>query len=166
MTVTAIHTATATATATPADETPVLALVETPVETDTAAPVTTAVVVNIGRGDNQKHETATTVVMHPANLSRDWTVRGAVAAGILAALGMDSHPLPQKVGPKGQQVETEYGVGFRVLSDAVRALVKETPADKPVTLRAVLSGEGGGSVTIPADHPLYAALVELIGAQA
>jgi hypothetical protein len=43
------------------------------------------------------------------------------------------------------------------------AVKRATPeAPKPVTLRATLSGEGGGSTTIPTDHPLYADIVALI----
>jgi hypothetical protein len=56
---------------------------------------------------------------------------------------------------------TDYGRGVDALTKSVtRALTAGD--DKPVTLRATLSGEGGGSCTIAPDHALYAAVVALI----
>jgi hypothetical protein len=69
-----------------------------------------------------------------------------------------------KTGAKGNQRATDYGRGVDALVKAVKRLLTDDE-DKPVTLRATLSGEGGGSVTIPADHALYTALVEMITAQ-
>lgn len=49
------------------------------------------------------------------------------------------------------------------MSKKIKALLKGDEA-KPAVLRVTLSGEGGGSTTIPTDHPLYAELVALIAA--
>jgi hypothetical protein len=93
----------------------------------------------------------------------DPSARGAVAEAVHSwACGDEERPAV-KVGPKGSQRATDYGRGVDTLVAAVkRALSGDT--DKPVVLRATLSGEGGGSVTIPNDHALYAALVDLIRA--
>jgi hypothetical protein len=46
------------------------------------------------------------------------------------------------------------------------AVKRATPdAPKPVTLRATLSGEGGGSVTIPPSHALYEQITAMIAAE-
>lgn len=93
----------------------------------------------------------------------DWTARGAVPAAIMAACGVTAENAPkQKTGPKGNQTLTDWGRGLDAVAKQVRALIKGDADPKPVVLRATLSGEGGGSTTIPADHPLYNAIVALI----
>lgn len=92
----------------------------------------------------------------------DWTARGAVPAAILAALGLTKDTAPkQREGKAGEQTATDFGRGMDAVAAQVRKLIKSDDP-KPVTLRATLSGEGGGSVTIPTDHPLYDALVAMI----
>lgn len=87
--------------------------------------------------------------------------RADIVAGVLTDIGEWSDG-PQKTDGK----RTPFGnvvMRFGARFDA--AVKRATPEEvKPVTLRATLSGEGGGSVTIPEDHPLYASLVALIGA--
>lgn len=91
----------------------------------------------------------------------DHAKRGAVADAVHSwACGTEERP-PVKVGAKGNQRATDYGRGVDALCKAVKALLNGD-ADKPVTLRATLSGEGGGSVVIPTDHEFYAAIVALI----
>lgn len=96
----------------------------------------------------------------------DVKARGAVAGAVhLWAAGGDADAKRPAVttGGKGAQSPTDYGTGVDTLTRAVKRALSAT-GEKPVTLRAVLSGEGGGSTTIPTDHPLYAAIVALIGA--
>lgn len=116
---------------------------------------------SIGRGVRLTEEAAAAIVASvPAEY--DWTARGAVPAAIAGWAVPAGEPVPaQKSGPKGAQTLTDYGRGVDALAKAVRELVKDD-APKPVKLRATLSGEGGGSVVIPKDSPLYAPLVALI----
>lgn len=106
-------------------------------------------------------ETATAAIVATLPETFDPNKRGAVADAVHAwACGETERP-PVKTGAKGNQRATDYGRGVDTLTKAVkRALSGE--ADKPVTLRATLSGEGGGSITVPSDHALYSALVALI----
>lgn len=90
----------------------------------------------------------------------DVKARGAVTDLVHAWACGDSERPPVKVGKAGAQRATDYGRGVDALTKAVKRLL--TPESDAITLRASLSGEGGGSATIPADHPLYAAIVALI----
>ena len=66
-------------------------------------------------------------------------------------------------GSKVEQVTTLYGEGFKALESAVKSrLNKRDAGDKPIVLKATLSGKGGGSVTIAPDSDLYAVLVSMI----
>lgn len=91
----------------------------------------------------------------------DASKRGAVADAVHAwAVGGAERP-PVKTGAKGNQRATDYGRGVDTLTAAVKRLLVADDS-KPVTLRATLSGEGGGSTVIQPEHPLYAAVVEMI----
>lgn len=81
------------------------------------------------------------------------------------ALAVLTYPSDAPVQTK-DGVRTRFGNAVQAAGFGLRAaLDKDEDADKPVTLRATLSGEGGGSTTIPADHPLYDAIVALIGGE-
>lgn len=128
----------------------------------TSTTLTVTHIESIGRADRTLSKRAAAVVAHPANVDRDWTKRGAIAAGILATLGVESHPKPLTTGPKTARVDTLYGQGFRVLSDAVRRATKADTVPA-VALRVTLSGpDQSGSVTVPTDHSMYAALVKMV----
>lgn len=88
--------------------------------------------------------------------------RGAIAEAVHAwACGSEARPAV-KTGPKGDQKTTDYGRGHDTLVKAVkRALTADV--EKEVTLRVTLSGEGGGSVTVATDSPLYPVLLALFG---
>lgn len=116
----------------------------------------------IGTGVRLTEEAVPAIV---ASLPKDFdpAKRGAVADAVHAwACGDEPRPAV-KTGPKGNQRATDYGRGVDTLVSAVKRALS-ADADKPVVLRATLSGEGGGSVTIPSDHALYAALVDMIRA--
>lgn len=107
-------------------------------------------------------ETAVPAIVATLPEGFDPKARGAVAEAVHAWACGDGDRPAVKRGPKGAQETTDYGRGHDTLVTAVkRALAGPTVAG---VLRATLSGEGGGSVTIPADHALYAALVEMITA--
>lgn len=91
----------------------------------------------------------------------DPKARGAVANAVHQWACGDAERPAVKTGPKGDQTATDYGRGVDALVKAVKRALSDGD-DKPVTLRATLSGEGGGSTTIPTDHPLYSAIVDLI----
>lgn len=124
--------------------------------------VTVESVKRVGRDENYRKAAAAAVVA-AAPEGYDWSEHGAVPKAILAALGLTEHPEPQKVGPKGSQKETTYGVGFRVLADAVRSLTKEKKTAEPGVFRFSLSGEGGSTITIKPGDPRYALAVEAFG---
>lgn len=113
----------------------------------------------IGRGVRVLEESVSAVIMSlPADF--DASKRGAVADAVHAwACGEAERPAV-KTGPKGNQTTTDYGRGHDTLTKAVKRELGS--GDKPITLRATLSGEGGGSVTIPTDHALYAVLTAMI----
>jgi hypothetical protein len=112
----------------------------------------------IGKGIRVS-ETAVAEIVASLPESFDSKARGAVAAAVHSWACGDSPVPAQRTGGKGGP-RTDYGIGADALTSAVkRALATSSDA---VVLRATLSGEGGGSVTIPTDHALYAELVKLI----
>lgn len=117
----------------------------------------------VGKGDRYGDDLAAAIVATMPD-DFDWTARGACTAAILAACGVTKESAPkQKEGPKGEQTLTDWGRGIDSITKKIKALLKSDEA-KPAVLRVTLSGEGGGSTTIPTDHPLYADLVALIAA--
>lgn len=127
---------------------------------NTAANVATVKKIGVGV---RLTETAVPAILDSLPEGFDPKARGAVAEAVHAWACGDGDRPAVKTGPKGNQKTTDYGRGHDTLVAAVKRALSSA-VEKPVTLRAVLSGEGGGSVTIPADHPLYGALVEMIGA--
>lgn len=87
--------------------------------------------------------------------------RADILEGVLTDIGEWSDGPQKKDGVRTPFGNVVQRFGYRFDSAVKRATPESA---KPVTLRATLSGEGGGTTVIPADHPLYAALVELIGA--
>lgn len=114
----------------------------------------------IGKGIRKTEEAVAAVV---ATLPEgfDPAARGAVAEAVKTWACPDGNVPKQKTGPAGNQTATDFGRGFDTLVAAVKRALKED-GPKPVVLRATLSGEGGGSVTIPTDSPLYAQIVAMI----
>lgn len=108
--------------------------------------------------------TATATEAIVANLPEgfDPKARGAVADLVHAwACGEEERPAV-KVGPAGAQKATDYGRGVDALVKAVKRALAEDAGDKPVTMRVSLTGVG--SAVVPADHPAYALLLSLLGA--
>lgn len=123
-------------------------------------PANVAIVRTIGKGERM---TAVAVPEIIATLPEgfDPKVRGAVADAVHAWACGDAPRPAVTTGGKGEQTPTDYGQGHATLVKAVKRALA-TPSNTGTVLRASLSGEGGGSVTIPEDSPLYAALVALI----
>lgn len=81
-------------------------------------------------------------------------------ARALAALAYpNDEPVQKKNGTR-----TRFGNAVQAAGNGLRAALPADETVKPSVLRVSLSGEGGGTAVVPADHPLYGALVELIGA--
>lgn len=85
--------------------------------------------------------------------------RANIISGVLTVIG-EWKDTPQT--DKGAR--TPFGNVVQKFGARYDAAVKRAKPEEPkaVVLRAVLSGEGGGSTTIPEDHPLYAEIVALI----
>jgi hypothetical protein len=117
---------------------------------------------NIGRGVRLT-ETAVTEIIASLSETFDHKERGAVAEAVHVWACGDGERPAVKTGKKGAQVTTDYGTGHDTLVRAVKRALS-VGGDKPVALRATLSGEGGGSVTINRDDnpDLYDALVAMI----
>lgn len=136
------------------------------VESASTTVLTLAHVTRVGTDENFKGGRAAAVVASVPE-GYDWTARGAVSASILAALGIEKSEAPaQKRGPKGAQTETTFGVGFRVLSDAIRSLVKESKVAEPGVIRLSLSGTGGATVTLRVGDAGYDVALAMIEAAA
>lgn len=95
--------------------------------------------------------------------------RSKIVHAVLAQAGLAKDEPITVSGQRG--VRTPYGAVVNRMSeryDAARRVVlgksdeTDKTDDKPAVLRATLSGKGGGSVTIPADHPLHDQIVALI----
>lgn len=104
----------------------------------------------------------------------DWSARGAMAAQVHQwATGTDvKAEWPAQRAKKivdGEEVNevTNYGRGVNTIVAAIRrALKSDDDAPKPYRVAVTGSGDGGptGTLVIAADDPLYAALVERLGA--
>lgn len=123
-------------------------------------------IVSIGAATVKTERVAQQIVVS-APVGYDWAARGAVTAQIHAwAVGADGEVPAQKTGPKGAQKATNYGRGVDALAKAIRAILSgDDDEPKPAALRATLSGEGGGSITVDMTSDLGIALIALIQAQ-
>lgn len=119
----------------------------------------------IGKGERLT-EQAVPAILATLPESFDPKKRGAVAEAVHSWACGDSARPAVKRGPKGEQVTTDYGRGHDTLTAAVKRALNDGGTETAVTLRVSLSGEGGGSTTIPSDHALYSVLVEMIAGQA
>lgn len=129
-----------------------------------------ALVRSIGAAERKSADAAAEIVASVPD-TYDWTARGAVPQAVIgwAMADSGSADVPaQRKGPKGAQVTTDFGRGVDALVKAVRAvLAADSDGEpKPAVLRVSLSGEGGGSTVVPADHPLYASLIALLAGDA
>lgn len=106
--------------------------------------------------------TATEAIVASLPEGFDHKARGAVAEAVHAWACGDAERPPVKVGKAGEQRATDYGRGVDTLVKSVKRALSANDAPGDPVMRVTLSGEGGGSATVPADHPLYAALVALI----
>lgn len=72
-------------------------------------------------------------------------------------------PIQTVTDADGNKCRTKFGNAVQAAGNGLRAALPETEqGPKPVTLRATLSGEGGGSTVIEPEHPLYAVIVAMI----
>lgn len=117
-----------------------------------------AVVRAIGAGERKLGESADAIAA-TAPEGFDVSKRGAVADLVFAWLGVDKDSAPKQMD--ANKNKTDFGRGFGSLVSAVKSRLKDD-GETTTVLRVTLSGEGGGSTTIPTDHALYAELVSLI----
>lgn len=94
------------------------------------------------------------------NITRDDIAETSKA---LASLAYPDDETVQTVDGK----RTRYGNAVQAAGYMLRAVLpKDEDTDpKPAVLRVSLSGEGGGSTVVPADHPLYADIVALLAGE-
>lgn len=92
-------------------------------------------------------------------VTRETVKDHAVALAVLAY--PNEEPVQKQNGKR-----TKFGNAVQAAGNGLRrALGKdEDNSDKPRVLRVSLSGEGGGTTIVPEDHPMYATLIEMIGA--
>lgn len=93
------------------------------------------------------------------NVTRDNVKDHARALAVLAY--PNDEPVQKKDG-----VRTRFGNAVQAAGNGLRNALETEDDDtpKPAVLRVSLSGEGGGSTVVPADHPLYADIVALLAA--
>lgn len=133
----------------------------------TARPLSSnlSTVKRIGAGERLSAAAAAEIVASlPDGFDRK--VRGAVTDAVHSWACGDAERPPVKLGKVGEQRATDYGRGIDNLTKKVNALLSaadETP--KPTVMRVTLSGEVSGSAVVPADSPLYAALLALIAGE-
>lgn len=72
----------------------------------------------------------------------------------------------------GRKTRTRYGNAVQAAAAMMRKALDDIAGDeetdetpKAAVLRVSLSGEGGGSTVVPADHPLYASIVALLAGE-
>ena len=141
--------------------------------TTTPTPTPIAAVRSIGAAEAKASSIAAEIVGSVPD-AFDWTGRGVIAEQVhLWATGTDDkseRPAQRRQvkGADGEPVNetTNYGRGVNSIVNAVRTILKrdksddDTPAER--VLRVSLSGDGGGTVVVPEDDALYAALVALV----
>lgn len=82
------------------------------------------------------------------------------------ALAVLAYPSEKPVQTK-DGARTKFGNAVQAAGNGLRAALEDdetTP--KPAVLRVSLSGEGGGTTIIDAEHPLYGTLIEMFATEA
>lgn len=100
--------------------------------------------------------------------ARRVTVTGAGADGTATGKSLTEEMLKGR-DPGADASHRAYWKAARAVRIGLVNAVKRAHADtddaeKPAVLRVSLSGEGGGSTTVEPSHPMYEAIVMLIGA--
>lgn len=90
----------------------------------------------------------------------DWTKRGAKPAAVHAWAVPAGESVPDQ--KDANKKPTAYGVGVDTLVHAITRLLVSEDTDKPVAMRVSMTG--AGSAVVPTDHPAYALLLALLGA--
>ena len=87
------------------------------------------------------------------------------ARSIVLAAYPDTDPERFKGKDKSgdQRWKDARAVRIGLVAAIKRATEDTEPEAKPDVLRVSLSGEGGGSTVVPTDHPMYEAIVLLLG---
>jgi hypothetical protein len=88
-------------------------------------------------------------------VTRDTVKDHARALAVLAY--PNDAPVQKKDG-----VRTRFGNAVQAAGNGLRSALPEDDAAKKIALRVTLSGEGGGSATVPTDHPLYESILAII----
>lgn len=110
-------------------------------------------------------ETAVPAIVALAPEGFDPNKRGAVADLVHTWAGFPNKENRPAVatGGKGSQRPTDYGTGHDTLVRAVKKALSGKKEEK-VTLKGVLTGENGGSVTLDMDSDLGKAILKMIQA--
>lgn len=112
-----------------------------------------------------------------ADLKRDTVYADYVAANGVTTDTVAAHALaltnlaypgvkPQSRAEASSREGRAHSFRTKVRAGLKRAVGSDDDTAKPVTLRVSLSGEGGGTTVIPADHPQYALVLALVTGEA
>ena len=85
---------------------------------------------------------------------------------VLASLAYPEDAPVQTETIDGRKTRTRYGNAVQAAAAMLKKVIEDEDAPvKPTALRVSLSGEGGGSAKVPADHPLYPQIIAFLADQ-
>lgn len=97
------------------------------------------------------------------NAARMVVLTGAHASGTRVGEALVEGDL-KGTDPGADAKHRDYWKAARAVRIGLVTAIGKKSEEKAPTLRVTMSGEGGGTAVVPTDHPLYADILALIGA--